>query len=65
MNNILEILQILNKYSCTIWAEHQLLGFRPSLDETDIQDNDLKKLKELGMFYDINTKSLCIQLPQT
>ena len=65
MNNILEVIQILNKYHCIIWAEHQLLGFRPSLDGTIIKEEDLSRLKELGVFYDRNNDSLCIWLTQT
>lgn len=62
MNNIFEIVQILSKYHTEIWAEHKLIGFRPTLDtiETAISDVDLQRLKELGVFYDKNTNSLCV-----
>ena len=62
MDKIVEVVQILNKYHSTMWAEHQLIGFRPSLTEmeTDISNEDLIRLKELGVFYDRNTNSLCI-----
>lgn len=61
MQPVFEVTQILSKYHCTMWAEHHLIGFRPTLDEieTTISDNDLKRLKELGVFYDRNTNSLC------
>lgn len=62
MQSIFEVVQILSKYHTEMWAEHKLIGFRPTLDgiETTISDTDLQRLKELGVFYDRNTNSLCI-----
>lgn len=62
MQAVFEVVQILSKYHTEIWAEHQLIGFRPTLEgiETIISDTDLQRLKELGVFYDRNTNSLCI-----
>lgn len=62
MQAVFEVVQILSKYHTEIWSEHRLIGFRPTLEgiETTISDTDLQRLKELGVFYDRNTNSLCI-----
>ena len=64
MQNAFEVVQILSKYHTHMWAEHNLIGFRPTLDgiDTTISDEDLKRLKELEVFYDRRTDSLCVHV---
>lgn len=60
MQKLTEVTSILDKYHYIAWAEHQLVGFSAPISGTDIEEKDLKRLKELGVFYDGNTKSLCL-----
>jgi len=57
---IIDILNILAKYeideSYPIWAEHDIIGFY--IDPTDISEEDMKKLDELGVFYNEEYESL-------
>ena len=59
---IIEILNILEKYMTEyqkeypFWAEHDILGF--VIDYNLISQEDLKKLKDLDVFYDSEYDSL-------
>lgn len=51
MGKLIKILQILNKYNAIISAEHDIILFWSPLTDINIQDDDLKQLEELGVFY--------------
>ena len=59
---IIEILNILEKYMTEyqkeypFWTEHDILGF--VIDYNLISQEDLKKLKDLDVFYDSEYDSL-------
>ena len=51
MKNLIEILQILDKYHPMIGAEHDVILFWSQITDMEIENNDTKRLKELGVFY--------------
>ena len=51
MEKLIKILQILNKYHVVVSAEHDIILFWSPLSDMDVQNEDLEKLKELGVFY--------------
>ena len=59
---IIDILKILSKYGINeaypLWAEHDIIGFY--IDPTVISSEDMKKLKELGVYYDREYCSLAM-----
>ena len=59
---IIDILKILSKYgideSYPLWAEHNIIGFY--IDPTIISPEDMKKLKEFGVYYDREYCSLAM-----
>lgn len=52
MKNLIEILQIMDKYNAIIGAEHDIILFWSQLTDLDLQNEDLERLKQLGVFYD-------------
>ena len=59
---ILKILAILEPYmndfqkEYSFWTEHDILGFQ--VDPESISQEDMKKLEDLGVFYDKEYESL-------
>lgn len=53
MEKLIKILQIMDKYHAIIGAEHDIILFWSPLTDMDvqIQNEDVKQLKELGVFY--------------
>lgn len=59
MEQLLKILDILKKYPCAkdfLFAEHDVIGF--NVDFEKISDIDIKKLSDLGVFFDYAYYSL-------
>ena len=50
MDQLIEILQIFSRYNGSIGAEHDTILFQTELD---IAEDDLNRLEELGVFYDL------------
>lgn len=58
MKKLIEILQILSKYTDDIYAEHDILLFGEP-ESLEISVEDQVQLEELGIFYDEYYDSLC------
>lgn len=59
---LIQILEILQKYHIDedypIWAEHDIIGFY--MDSEEISEEDMKILKNLGVFYNAEYEGLTI-----